>query len=86
MRIFIPNLDTMVKPITTMLKKNILFTWTNKGNVGFEDIKEAIASTPTLINPNFGRDFIFYTVGGESSISIVLTQLNDKKEEHPIAF
>ncbi|MDF3681146.1 RNase H-like domain-containing protein, partial [Enterobacter hormaechei] len=31
-------------------------------------------------------DFILYTLGGESSISAVLTQTNDKKEEQPIAF
>ena len=32
------------------------------------------------------KDFILYTLGGESSIYVVLTQTNDKDEEHPIAF
>ena len=85
-RICIPNLATMVKPLTTMLKKNMVFSWTKKGKASFEEIKIAIASTPTLINPNFERDFILYTLGGESSIATVLTQMNDKNEEKPITF
>ena len=86
MRRFIPNLATMVKPLTTMFKKSMVFAWTTEGKESFEVIKVAIASTPTLINPNFEKDFILYTLGGESSISAILTQTNDKNEEQPIAF
>ena len=76
----------MVKPLTYMLKKNMVFTWTKEGKVSFEEIKVAIASAPTLINPNFDKDFILYTLGGELSIFSILTQLNEKNEEQPIAF
>lgn len=76
----------MVKPLTTILKKNMMFSWTKEGKESFEEIKAAIASTPTLINPNFDKDFIIYTLGGESSISTVLNQSNDQNEEHPISF
>ena len=81
MRRFIPNLATMVKPLTTMLKKSMVFTWNKEGRESFEEIKVAIASTPTLINPKFEKDFILYTLAGESSISAVLTQTNDKNGE-----
>ena len=43
-RRFIPNLSTMVKPLTTMLKKNMVFAWTMEGRESFEEIKAAIAS------------------------------------------
>ena len=75
-RRFIPSLATIVKPLTTMLKNNMLFSWTKEGKASFEEMKEAIASAPTLINPNFDKDFILYFLGGESSISSILTQLN----------
>lgn len=52
---FIPSLATMIEPLTTMLKKNMVFTWTKEGSDNFEEIKETIASTPTLINPNLIR-------------------------------
>ena len=51
----------------------------------FEEIKATIASAPTLINPNFEKDFILYTLGGKSCISSILTQTNEN-EEQPIAF
>ena len=69
-----------------MLKKIMVFAWTKEGREIFDEIKVAIASAPTLINPNFEKDFILYTLGGESSIFSVLTQTNDKNEEQPIAF
>ena len=68
---FIPSLSTMVKPLTTMIKKNMIFTWTKEGKANFEEIKEAIASVPTLVTSNFDKDFIPYTLGGEPSISVV---------------
>ena len=76
----------MVKPLPAMLKKNMSFSWTQEGKTSFEKIKEAIASAPTLINPSFDKDFILYTLGGESNISAVLTQLNSEGTEQPIAF
>ena len=69
-----------------MLKKSMVFAWTTEGKESFEEIKVAIASALTIINPNFEKDFILYTLGGESSISVVLTQTNDKNEEHPLTF
>lgn len=83
-RRFIPNLASMVKPLIDMLKKNLMFTWTKEGKVSFEEIKRSIASSPTLFDYNFDRDFILYSLRGESSISVVLTQLNDENLEHPI--
>ena len=69
-RRFIPNLAAMVKPLTAMLKKNMSFSWTQEGKDSFKQIKEAIASAPTLINPSFDKDFILYTLGGDSSTNI----------------
>ncbi len=86
MRRFIPNLATMVKPLIAMLKKGMVFAWTKEGKEIFKEIKVAIASAPTLMNPNFEKDFILYTLGGESGMSTTLTQKNYKNEEQPIAF
>ena len=69
-----------------MLKNNMSFSWTQEGRDSFKKIKEAIASAPTLINPSFDKDFILYTLGGESSIFSILTQLNSEEIEQPIAF
>ena len=80
-RRFIPNLVTMVKPLTSMLKKNMVFAWTKEGKESFEEIKATLALAPTLINPTFEKDFILYTLGIESSISTILNQANDKNKK-----
>ncbi len=85
-RRFIPSLATMIKPLTTMLKKDMSFSRTKRGKASFEEINEAISLAPTLINPNFDKDFILYTLDGDSSILALLTQLNDEEIEQPLAF
>ena len=63
-RSFVPNLATMVKPLTAILKNNMVLSWTKVGKASFEEIKVVIALASTLINLNFDKDFILYTLGG----------------------
>ncbi|XP_057841606.2 uncharacterized protein LOC131051215 [Cryptomeria japonica] len=84
-RRFIPNIAALLQPLTTMLKKNVVFKWTKEGTKSFADIKEALASAPTLINPNYEKDFILYAFGGVDTISAMLCQQNEGQEK-PIAF
>ncbi|KAH9290921.1 hypothetical protein KI387_035038, partial [Taxus chinensis] len=76
----------LVKPITKMLKKNMAFKWTTEGKESFEEIKEAISQAPTLINPDFSKDFILYAFGGNDTISTILVQQNKDNDEQPISF
>ncbi|KAH9303500.1 hypothetical protein KI387_043862 [Taxus chinensis] len=60
---FVPDFAALVKPITEMLRKSMDFKWTAEGKESFEEIKEAISQAPTLINPDFSKDFILYAFG-----------------------
>ena len=64
----------------------MIFSWTNEGKYSFELIKEALASAPTLLNPNFSKDFILYAYGNNDSIATMLVQQNDEGFEQPLAF
>lgn len=86
LRRFIPNVANLLQPLTAMLKKNVVFNWTREAENNFEAIKEALASAPTLVNPNFSKDFILYAFGSINSISAMLVQKNNYDLEHPIAF
>ncbi|XP_059066329.1 uncharacterized protein LOC131857648 [Cryptomeria japonica] len=68
--------------------QDILFLnmWTKEGKNNFEEIKEAIAATPTLINHNFEKYFILYAFGSEDIISTMLCQQNYEGQEQPIDF
>ena len=59
---------------------------TSKERESFEQIKRAIALAPSLISPNFDKEFILYTFASETAYVIVLTHKDDNGEEHPIAF
>ena len=60
--------------LTTMLRKGMIFSWTKEGKHSFELIKEALVSAPTLLNPNFSKDFILYAYGNNDSIVAMLVQ------------
>lgn len=50
------------------------------------DQNKAISQAPTLVNPNYEKDFILYTLRGDASIYVVVTQLNQEGLEQQIAF
>jgi hypothetical protein len=77
-RHFLSNIATLLKPLTAMLKKNAVFSWTREGKNSFQEIKEALASAPTLVNPNFSKDFILYAYGSYDVISAILVQQNEE--------
>lgn len=66
-RSLILDLDSMVKPLTTILKKNLMFTWTKEMKASFEEIKKSIALAPTLVNPIL-IDILSFIMLGESQV------------------
>ncbi|KAH9289266.1 hypothetical protein KI387_033383, partial [Taxus chinensis] len=85
-RRFVPNFAALVKPITLILKKSMAFKWTSEGKASFEAIKRAICQAPTLVNPDFSKDFVLYAFSGGDTISTILVQQNKEGLEQPVAF
>jgi len=52
-RRFVPNFVERIKPLSTLLKKDVAFRWDDKTNKSFEDIKDAISQALVLISPDF---------------------------------
>lgn len=71
-RRFIPNIVDLLSPLTHMLRKNVPFSWIEDGKISFELIKEALATAPTLLNPDFSKDFILYAYGNIDSLATML--------------
>ena len=69
-----------------MLKKNAKFRWTWEARDNFQLIKEALALAPTLVNPDFSKDFTLYAFGSFDVISAILVQKNVEGLEQPISF
>ena len=85
-RRFIPDIANLLKPLTTMLKKNTIFSWTKEGKRCFEAIKEALFAAPALVNLDFTKDFILYVYGSFDTISAMLVQRMLKDSSNLLRF
>lgn len=62
------------------------FKWTDEAKEYFERIKSSVANAPTLINPDFKKDFVIYCYASEHTMSGILLQEDESGIEAPIAF
>jgi len=69
---FIPNFAELVKHITSMLKKGSEIKWIDGARTSFEAIKQAIMEAPTLISPDYTRDFYIFSFASYDTLAAVL--------------
>ena len=85
-RRFIPNFVELVKHITSMLRKGSEVRWTNAARKSFESIKKAIMEAPTLISPDYSKEFHVFSFASKDTTVAVLLQANEEGSEHLVAF
>jgi hypothetical protein len=81
-RKFVKGFSQIAKPITTLLKKDAPYIWTNDQQESFDKLKEKLITLPILQYPDFSKEFILYTDALEVGLGAVLSQL----DEHVIAY
>ncbi|XP_017604808.1 uncharacterized protein LOC108451654 [Gossypium arboreum] len=59
-------------PLTKLLRKEVLFKWTNKQQESFERLKKVLAEAPVLIQQDFRKDFTVYSVASHVGLGCVL--------------
>ena len=59
-RRFVPNFLQIVRPLQDMVKKDVVFKWSNIQKDAFKNIKKAIMEASTFMPPDFSKDFILY--------------------------
>ncbi|XP_059075135.1 uncharacterized protein LOC131875125 [Cryptomeria japonica] len=74
LRRFIPDFAKTTKYIVNTMSENVVFKWNEEGKRAFEEIKREIAHAPTLVNPDFSKDFIIYCYASEHTMSRILVQ------------
>jgi hypothetical protein len=74
---FINNCDEITKGFIHLLKKGVPFFLNEVAQHSFEALKIYMMSTPLLIPPDYGKDFLLYLVAAESTINMVLFQEDD---------
>jgi len=72
-RIFVPIFSEMVRPLKNLIKKDIQYHWGPQESQAFDSIKKSIIESPSLMSPDFSRDFTLYTFTSDRSSIVVLT-------------
>jgi hypothetical protein len=80
-RRFVRHFGIIAKPLTTLLRKGVLFIWTPTHGSSFQALKQALVSTPVLALPNFSIPFCLETDASGMGVGAVLMQAG-----HPIAY
>ncbi|KAL6433556.1 hypothetical protein ACFW04_006562 [Cataglyphis niger] len=79
-RRFIENFSTIAAPLTRLTKKNACWTWEEDESAAFQQLKDALTTTPVLACPDFNRRFFLQTDASTSGLGAVLTQYHEDGE------
>jgi hypothetical protein len=85
-RRFIPNFSPVTKPPTSLLKKDVTFTWTTIQQAAFANLKLQFTSASMLMHPDDSKPFYVETDASDFGIGGVISQLNHEQLLQPIAF
>jgi hypothetical protein len=85
-RRFIVNFSELTNHITAMLIKDSEVKWTKEAKCSFNAIKEAITTTPILINLDFAKVFYIFSFASRDTIAAVLLQKNVDDQEQSVSF
>jgi hypothetical protein len=71
-RKFVRHFGIIVKPLTDLLKKNVLFHWTHDQDVAFHTLKSALMEAPVLALPDFNQPFCIEIDASDLGVGAVL--------------
>ena len=80
-RRFIEGFSKIVVPLTQLTRKDQPFTWTDKCEESFQELKRRLTSAPILVIPDIGKPFEVYCDASHLGLGYVLMQ--EKKAVWP---
>lgn len=81
-----PKAPKTAQPLHDLEKKDIPFKWGEAQQIAFKSIKKAITTAPVLAHPDPAKPYILETDASNYGYGAILSQKQDDKREHPVAF
>jgi hypothetical protein len=85
-RRFIKGFSQIAKPLNTLLKKGVPWTWGKAEQEAFEELRTRVCEEPVLVQPDQKKQFEVEVDASNYAIGAVLMQQDGKKVAHPVAF
>jgi len=73
-RRFIEGFSKIVAPLTQLTRKDQPFTWTDKCEESFQELKQRLTSAPILVIPDIGKPFEVHCDASHLGLGCVLMQ------------
>ncbi|KAK8659179.1 hypothetical protein V6N13_029389 [Hibiscus sabdariffa] len=73
-RRFVEGFSIIAAPLTKLLRKNVLFSWTDAQQASFEKLKDVLTKAPVLTQPESGKTYSIYSDASHSGLGCVLMQ------------
>ncbi|GMF44027.1 unnamed protein product [Phytophthora fragariaefolia] len=80
------NYADMARPLTNLLKKDAVWSWTSEAQQAFEAIKSSLPSAPILALPDEDRPFSVVCDASDFAIGCALLQLDAEGRERVVSF
>jgi len=75
------NFVEILKPITNMLKKDVVLKWSLEEKSSFQTIKQDLVVAPVLAILDYAKYFFIFSFASEEMIVVVLLQKNEEGHE-----
>jgi hypothetical protein len=85
-RIHVQDFNTIVHPLYALLKKDVVWTWSDEAQEAFNTFKEKLSEFPIMRRPNFNKVFILHTDWSALGIGVIFGQLDEEGKEYVIAY
>lgn len=87
-RSYIPNFANIASPLTDALRKTepTIVSWNKARKDAFAEIKKILVSKPVLAAPDYSLPFLVQCDASDRGMGVVLSQVNEKGEEHPVVY
>ena len=85
-RKFCKNFADVVSPLTSLLRKNVKFVWTDSCQHAFDRAKAMLINAPVLMAPDFSKPFKLAIDASDVGTGAVLMQENEQGIDHPVSF